>query len=72
MRAAESKNTFPFTTMRPSSGVSMPATQRMVRLFPHPDSPRNPSVSSPAENATSSVNPLKAFLMSTSKLIPAP
>ncbi len=32
----------------------MPAMQRMVRLFPHPDAPRKPNVSSPASNATSS------------------
>ena len=55
--------------MRPSSGVSMPAMQRRVRLLPQPDAPRNPSVSSPAENDTSSVNALKSFLISTSRLM---
>ena len=40
---SESNNTLPFKIIRPLFGVSIPARQRKIILFPAPELPNNPN-----------------------------
>ena len=58
---SESKSTLPFNTIRPSSGVSIPAIHLSVMLLPLPEAPRMPMTPPSVLSDTSSEKPENLF-----------
>ena len=69
MRFSESKSTLPFNTIRPSSGVSIPAIHLSVMLLPLPEAPRMPMTPPSVLSDTSSEKPENLFLIAACRLI---
>ena len=71
MPFSESNTVFPLIMIFPLSGVSIPAIQRSVMLFPLPEAPRIPIEEEASVSFTRREKSLKFFSISTYKDIRA-